>query len=439
MNEHQARAHDDSRDALRQGFLAPYRVLDLCNERGLLAGWMLARLGADVVQVEPSAGSSARRVGPFDADAPAEVNSLYWSAYAAGKRGVSCNWQRPAGRELLQRLMTRADILIESELPDAARQYGLDQASVRASNPALIHVSITPFGSTGPKAGYADSDLVLWAAAGPLAPSRDSQGTPLRISVPQSYLHAGADAAAAALVALLARHSTGRGQYADISAQASASLATLSTTLAAAVGHDNYQFPAEAPRQKKELDLSGSGARTRRSKWVVADGLLELHLGMGPAAGGSANKLFAWMREEGALPAEFFDWDWIRLPQQIMADEIDDAQIDRARDAVAQFVRPRCKQEFMDVAMRRGILMAPTLTTGDLLHSAQLRERGFYETVTEAGRPRTLPARFAAGCDQAFVPLRAAPQIGEHNAAVYSEWLGLETDALAGLATAGAI
>lgn len=423
----------------RTGFLAPYRVLDLSDERGLLAGWMLARLGADVVQLEPRRGSTARHAPPYADDAPAGENSFYWSAYASGKRGIACDLEVEAGRELARELAARADILIESARPGAMAALGLDPATLRARHPGLIHVSITPFGSSGPKALYADSDLVVWAAGGPLAPSRDNGGRPLRISVPQSYLHAAADAAAGALVALFARHASGRGQHVDISAQQSASLCTLSTTLAAAVGHAHFQFPAEAPRKNRQLDLSGSGARTRRSKWPVADGLLEMHLGMGPASGGSVNRLFAWMREQGALPAEFHDWDWVKLPARIIADEISDEQIDRAREAVAAFVAPRRKQELLDEAMRRGILMAPAMTVADLLASPQLRGRGYFDEVEEGGRPRTLPARFAAGCDQAFASLRAAPRLGEHGDEVCAEWLGLDPAAIAARRRDGAL
>lgn len=423
----------------RTGYLAPYRVLDLSDERGLLAGWMLARLGADVVQLEPRGGSTARAAPPFADDAPAGENSFYWSAYASGKRGIACDLDAEAGRELTRRLAARADILIESARPGAMAAIGLDPASLHARHPGLIHVSITPFGSTGPKALNADSDLVVWAAGGPLAPSRDNSGRPLRISVPQAFLHAAADAAAGALLALFARHASGRGQHVDISAQQSASLCTLSTTLAAAVGHAHFQFPAEAPRKDKQLDLSGSGARTRRSKWPVADGLLEMHLGMGPASGGSVNKLFAWMREEGALPAEFHDWDWIRLPARIIADEISDEQLDRARAAVAAFVAPRRKQDLLDEAMRRGILMAPAMTVADLLASPQLRGRGYFDEVEEAGRRRTLPSRFAAGCDAGFAPLRGAPRLGEHGDEVCAEWLGLDPAAIAALRRDGAL
>jgi crotonobetainyl-CoA:carnitine CoA-transferase CaiB-like acyl-CoA transferase len=291
-------------------------------------------------------------------------------------------------------------------------------------------VSITPFGSEGPKAHYADSELVVWASAGPLYPNRDQNGIPTRISVPQAYLHGAADAAGGALLALFARHSSGKGQHVEVSSQRSASLATLSVTLAAAVGHDNYQFPADAQSKKKSLDLSGSGARTRRSKWQVLDGILELHLGLGPASGGSANKLFAWMREEGALPEEFADWDWITLPARLQSDEISDEQLDAARAAVGRFLSGYSKAQLLEVGMKRGILMAPAMTVEDLTRSEHLRSRGFFDVVLEKGRERVLPGSFAAGCPQGFVRGRPAPSLGEHNSEVYCGLLGLPASQL---------
>jgi crotonobetainyl-CoA:carnitine CoA-transferase CaiB-like acyl-CoA transferase len=414
-----------------KGFLSGYRVLDMSDERGLLAGWMLARLGAEVIQVEPLEGSSARRMPPLADDAPEGQRSLYWSAYASGKRAVSCNLAAPAGRALLHELAARSDFLIESAGPGVMHGLGLDYASLRAANDALIYVSVSAFGSDGPKAHYAAPDLIVWAASGALWPSRDRAGTPVRISVPQAYLHAAADAAAGALIALFARHRSGQGQQVDISAQQSASLATLSTTLAAAVGHAHYQFPTSSPQRKRQVDMSGSGARTRRSKWAVRDGLLEMHLGVGPAAGWSANRMFAWMREEGALPEEFHDWDWIELPKRILAEEIGDADLERARAAVAAFVGRLSKRELMDIAMKRGILMAPAMTIEDLSHSEQLRGRAFYVSVTEDGRARTLPAHFTTGADGAFVPLSAAPVLGQHNDEIYGTLLGHSAQALA--------
>jgi crotonobetainyl-CoA:carnitine CoA-transferase CaiB-like acyl-CoA transferase len=426
-------------DPTSSGFLAPYRVLDLSDQRGLLAGWMFASLGADVVQVEPPGGSSARHVPPLDEAAPSGSRSLYWSAYAAGKRSVTCDLDQTEGRELFLRLVRQADFVFESEDPGVMARRGLGYAELHAVNAAVIHVSMTAFGSSGPKSAYADSELVVWASAGALFPARGSDGVPLRISVPQAYLHGAADAASGALIALLARHRTGAGQHVDVSAQQSAAVATLSTTLAAAVGHAHYQFPADSGGQKKSLDLSGSGARTRRSKWPVLDGLLELHLGMGPAAGGSANKVFAWMREHDALPEEFAGWDWVTLPQRIQNNEISAAQLDAARDAFGRFVARFTKDELMRIAYERGILMAPAMTVADLVQSPQLAAREYFATVSEGGRRVTLPARLAAGCEHALAAARPAPTIGQHNEIIYGTLAGLRPGELAALAARGIV
>jgi crotonobetainyl-CoA:carnitine CoA-transferase CaiB-like acyl-CoA transferase len=420
------------------GFLSPYRVVDLTDERGLLAGWMFGRLGAEVLQVEPPGGSPARHVGPFDESAPAGSQSLFWSAYASGKRSITCALDEPAGRDLLLRLIAQADVLLESAAPGVMQALGLGFDVLHAANPRLVYVSMTPFGSKGPKASFAETELIVWAAAGPLSPNRDHDGRPLRLSVPQEYLHGAADAAAGALLALIARHRTGRGQHVDVSAQQGSALCTLSTTLAAAVGHGNFQLRAEPRGKKKSLDLSGSGARTRRSKWPVKDGLLELHMGIGPAAGGSANKIFAWMREQGALPEKYYGWDWIKVPAQIQNDELGDEDLNEAREMVGRYVAQFTKAELLAVALERSILMAPACTIEDLAVSEHFASRGFYTQVSEGGRTRTLPANFAAGCDGAFVPLTGAPALGEHNAEIYGR-LGLHATELADLRANGVV
>lgn len=430
------------------GWLAPYRVLDLTDQRGLLAGHMLAKLGADVIQVEPPTGSPARGVAPFARDG-AERHSLYWSAYAAGKRGISCDLDSPRGQALLRRLAAGADFLIESEDPGVMARRGLDYASLRALNPALIHVSITPFGSAGPKADYAATDLTLWASGGPLLPTREPGGRPLRIAAPQAFLHASADAAGGALVAHFARLRSGRGQHVDISVQQSAAQSTLSSILSAAVGHDDFSIRPEIKNTKKKpLDLSGSGARTRRSKWPVRDGVVELHLAMGPAAGRFTNNLFAWMREEGAIDEETGSWDWITLPARIQSDELDEDRIEAARDAVGRFLAVRGKQELVEQAIRRKILLAPVATVEDLIKSPHHAARAYFQTVEEtageSGQPRrvTLPGPFAFIMNDGvapFVPVTPAPRIGQHNADVYGQLCGLSAAELDELHQTGVI
>ena len=394
------------------GWLAPYRVIDLTDERGLLAGQMLAKLGADVIQVEPPGGSSARRVAPLDD----RGRSFYWSAFAAGKRSVTLDLETPVGRERLEQMLENADFLIDSAEPSRMTALGLDPASVKARHPRLIHVSITPFGWLGPKRDWAASELTLWAAGGPLFPHRDSEGPPLRISAPQAWLHGAADAAAGALIAHFARLATGRGQHVDISVQQSVTPASLSNITAAAVGHPNYNvFP---PQPKRPTGPDGK-PQPRGPKWRVKDGLVELMIGGGPG-GPRSNSLFAWMNAEGALPDRFADWDWTAIQMRPAPDDPIMVDVEAAREAVAAFLAPHAKAQLLREAIARKLLLAPVNTMSDLLASAHLKARDYFVTIDEGGVSRTLPGRFAVGPEGMFAPPRGAPGVGEHNDEVFA-------------------
>jgi crotonobetainyl-CoA:carnitine CoA-transferase CaiB-like acyl-CoA transferase len=95
--------------------LEPYRVLDLTDAKGLLAGKIFADLGADVIKVEPPGGDPARRVGPFCGDDLDPEKSLFWMAYNTGKRGITLDIVKEEDRKILKRLVTKADFLIEVE------------------------------------------------------------------------------------------------------------------------------------------------------------------------------------------------------------------------------------------------------------------------------------------------------------------------------------
>ena len=126
--------------------LSPYRVLDLTTERGLLCGQILGDLGADVIKVEPPGGSSARRLGPFYKDQPDPNGSLYWWAYNRNKRSITLDIKTEEGKTTLRRLAKSAHFFIESDMPGTLAELGLGYADLAAENPALIYVSITPFG-----------------------------------------------------------------------------------------------------------------------------------------------------------------------------------------------------------------------------------------------------------------------------------------------------
>lgn len=415
-------------------FLSPYRVLDLTDERGLLAGHLLAQLGAEVIQVEPKTGSPARRVAPFDQ--AADGQSLFWSAYAAGKRAVSLDYRRPEGRDLLLDFVRKSDVLIESAGPGVMDGLGLGYAALRAINPGLVYVSITAFGATGPKAGYADSDLIVWAAAGPLAPHKAESGVPLRISAPQAFHQAAADAACGAAMALLARAGSGEGQHVEVAAQASCTVSTLFGHLAAAVGHMAYSTASlgsveKAP--KPSLDLSGSGARTKRTKWEVRDGLIEMHVGIGAAAGRFSNSLFRWLADIGLKPAEY-DWDWVKIPELVESGEVEVETMEAAREYVGEVLSRFTIQDLLSAAQQYGFMLAPIMSTADLLGSPHFAARGLFDQVDEGGRPRSIPAPFATGCGAGTIRATAAPAVGQDNAEVFGRLLGLSAEAVETLA-----
>ena len=168
--------------------LAPYRVLDLSDERGLLCGRILADLGADVLQVEPPHGSSARNIGPFYQDVPDRERSMFWWSYAANKRSITLDPSTNDGRALLLRLVGTADFLVESSLPGYMQSLGLDYDSLQAVNPGLVMVSITPFGQDGPYSQYMASDLTGVALGGLLYITGDHDRPPVQIGYPQFYL-----------------------------------------------------------------------------------------------------------------------------------------------------------------------------------------------------------------------------------------------------------
>jgi crotonobetainyl-CoA:carnitine CoA-transferase CaiB-like acyl-CoA transferase len=410
--------------AARGGFLSPYRVLDLTDHRGALAGHMFAQLGADVIQVEPPQGSDARRHGPFAPDWPEGEDSLYWAAFASGKRSIVCDPATPEDEATFDKLVQSADFLIESCAPSEGRPAFLDPAALAALNPRLIHVSLTPFGLEGPKADWVDTEITLWAAGGPLIGTRTLDDVPIRISVPQAYHHAAADAANAALIAHFARVRTGRGQHIEVTVQQSVPQTTLTAVLAAAVGHDDFTPKPPRPGAAKGgggLDLSGSGARTRRSKWPLADGLAEMHLAMGPTAGVSTNQLFALMKREGALDAKFHDWDWLTLHRRVQAGEISFAEIEEARAAVARFLATHRKADMMEIALETGVRIAPVETVADLVASPHAQARGFFQTLRGPFGDYVVPGDFALGAPGAFPPLTPAPRLGEHTAEILAE------------------
>ena len=142
--------------------LAGLRVLDYGQYvAGPFATMLLADLGADVVKVEPPLGDEWRRYDPF-----AEGESRYFYALNRGKRSVAINLKTEAGRARSRELIAGADALVHNCLPERARGFGLDSASVHSVNPRCVTVCVSAFGSSGPDADRPAYDLIGQALSG---------------------------------------------------------------------------------------------------------------------------------------------------------------------------------------------------------------------------------------------------------------------------------
>lgn len=411
------------------GMLSPYRVLDLTDECGILCGKILADLGADVIQIEPPNGSPARRIGPFYHDEPHLERSLYWWAYAANKRSITLNLDTADGRALLARLVPSAHFLIESFAPGHLASLGLGYEALAAINPALIVVSITPFGQDGPYASYQAPDLVGMGMAGFMYLTGDPDRPPVRVGVPHFYLHGAAAGATGAMMAHAQRVLTGQGQYVDVSCQEA-----VTRTLASAP----QLFAIENTVIRRQGSYRQTGDTTfMRITWPCKDGFVNFQLSGGAGAGRSVNNMIQWMEEEGFGDPFLTGIDWTTLGYGMITKEL----LERVVPPVERFLMSHTKAELFEGAVKRRILLFPVATAGDIMRNPQLEARGYFRQVAhpDLGTTITYPGPFVQASATPLQLRRLPPTLGQHNAEIYLDELGLTREELVRLREAGVI
>ncbi len=247
--------------------LAGIVVVDATDRLGWLAGRILADLGADVVKL----------------DAPGtDRGSPRWRAFNVNKRAVFLDPGKPADQPRVEELLAEADICL---LTPASSRPGncLDADALRQRHPRLVVVAISPFGRRGRRQHWRASDLELMAAGGAMSLAGEPDGVPLRVSEPQAYGWAGAQAAVGALTALYRRDATGCGDLVDVSAQAS-------VVIAAAHAPAFFDLNRVEPKRAGAFVTGRSikGARYRVF-WPCRDGWLNF-IFYGGAAGRRTNE-----------------------------------------------------------------------------------------------------------------------------------------------------
>ena len=402
---------DDSDKPSAQRPLAGLRVIELGQFiAGPYAGQQLADLGADVVKIErPGLGDPFRL---YVTEPKLDGYGHNFLAFNRNKRSVTLDLQRPAGREVFQRLAARADVVVENFRAGVLDRLGVGYEILKAANPRLVYCSISGFSEDGPYRDRPSFDTVGQALSGMLHLFTDPADPRMRGPTIADQATA-LQASNAVLGALFARASTGKGARIDIS------------MLEAAI---HFMPDAFTAYTESGIDM-GSETRTSYSHAFLMrcadDKLLAIHVG-GP------DRLW------DALVAALGDPDFAANPVfQRRHSRIQNfaALIDALRPIFLR--RPRT--EWLRILAEHDVASAEIKTVPDALRDEEVRHLGIFEQIHHSLHgPMTMMHRAARIDGLREPPQRPPPMLGEHTEAVLRE-LGYDEAAIASLRQAAAI
>ena len=189
-------------------------VLDFSHAlAGPYCTMLMAAYGAKVIKVEGPEGDIGRTWGPpFNG-----ADASYFVGLNSGKQSLAIDLKTPEGLEVCRKLAAQADILVENFRPGTMNRLGLDYASLSAANSRLIYVSISGYGQTGPRRLEPAMDLIIQSASGLMSITGTAAGETVKTGHSIADITAGLFSLIGAMMALEARHRTGRGQFVDVS------------------------------------------------------------------------------------------------------------------------------------------------------------------------------------------------------------------------------
>ncbi|XWN33834.1 MAG: CaiB/BaiF CoA-transferase family protein [Devosia sp.] len=414
----------DTTSSSQKGPLDGLLVLDMSRIlAGPTATQLLGDLGADIIKIERAgAGDDTRRWGPpfvKDKDGRDTAESAYYLSANRNKRSLALDISKPEGQAIIRDIAKKADMAIENFKVGGAARYGLDYASLSALNARLIYASITGFGQTGPLASYAGYDFMAQGRGGIMSVTGEPDekgGTPQKVGVGIADVMTGMYAAVALLAALEARHTTGRGQYIDLSLfdsqlawlinQGTAHLLTDETPVRLGNGH-----PTIVPYNAFE----------------GADGYFIL------AVGNDAQ--FAKLCAVGGEPELAQDPRFVTNAARVI-------NRDACEEAVNRLTRRRTKAEWSALLDPIGVPAGPINTIKEAFEEPQAKARGARVTqphaASQTGSVDTIgnPIKMS---DTPVTYRRPPPLRGEHSREVLKELLGYDDGKIDSLADLGAV
>ena len=190
------------------------RVLDLTSVMaGPYCSMLLGDMGADVIKIESFPdGDTSRAFVP-----QIRGESYCFTVLNRNKRSLAIDMKSAKGRDIVQQLAKRADIITENFRPGVVKKLGLDYESLRSANPGLVYASMSGFGQTGPYAGRGGYDIIAQGMSGIMMMTGEPGGRPAKVGIAMNDIASGVTALYAILGAYISRLRSGQGQYVETS------------------------------------------------------------------------------------------------------------------------------------------------------------------------------------------------------------------------------
>ena len=391
--------------------LAGITVIDFGQiYQGAYASVLMAKAGANVIKVEPPHGEPLRQRVP-----PGKTSTLSFAMMNGNKRGITLNLKTERGRQLLFDLVAKADVLVENFGPGAMDGLGVGWEVLRKKNPRLIYASATGYGISGPNADNLAMDLTVQAASGVMSVTGEAGGQPMRVGVTMADIAGGTHLYGAVMTALFERERSGEGRLVEIAMQ-EAVYFTLAGPL------DIYHRTGKLPPRTGNV---GGNTIVPYGVFPVKDGFVAVHTGTEQHW---RNILIAAGRQ----------------------DMLDDPRLatmhDRGRhkdlvnEIVLTWTQSITKDEAAAAARKHRIPIGPVRDVSEVMVDEHMHARGMLEWVEhpELGRVvmPTTPLRLHG---MAVAPFRPSPRLGEHNAEVLHEMLGISAEEVAALKLEGVL
>jgi formyl-CoA transferase len=354
---------------------------------GPLCTMMMADMGATVVKVEPPPhGDDTRRWGP------PFVNGIatYFLSANRNKKSLGLDLKSPEGRDVLWKLIDRADVLVENFRPGVLNKLGFGYDGVSHRNPRIVYCSISGFGQTGPYSGRAGYDVVAQGESGLMDLTGYPDQPPAKAGSSLADIVAGMYAFHGILLALLVRHRTGRGQAIDIGlVDSMVSTLTYQAMIYFATGRSPQRMGSRHP------------SIVPYECFEASDGFINV--------GVANDKHFAILCRTLGFPEISQDTRFATGPARL-------TNYDMLRPIVAAAIARLTRADAMKLLGDSGIAVGPVNTVAEALEDPHLHAR---EMVAELTHPEYGPLRYLGNpiklSDTPARLLNAPPSFGEHN------------------------